>query len=216
MPIVVLALFSCEKKPALAPTVPAQPPAGAVAAVRKTATPAAPVAGVASATALLTEEKVKGYVVYTREISSVASEAMGMAGAAFARSKGDKAALERHMARDERAKRLAAASQAALTKSGLTQAEVGVLSQVLAQHYAKRMVAVAAVEGLAKSKAQAKGKPGILDGIYQKQIDEGQAARAEFEKQHGKAALAVVDKYEKDFLEAQEAMLKAAFKRPGK
>jgi hypothetical protein len=211
--------IACDKKnenvsPAEPPSAPPSSPKAAAAPV--SAPTAAPAAAPASAAALLTDEKVKGYVIYTKEIGTVAAEAMGMAGSAYARSKGDQKGFERALSADERTKKVAAASQAALEKSHLTQAEVGQLTQILSPYYTRRMMAKGAEEAMAKAKAASKGKAGILEGIYKKQIDEVVALRAEMEKKYGSAAMAIMDKYEKDCIEAQEAMVKAAFRRPPK
>ena len=88
------------------------------------------------------------------------------------------------------------------------------MTRLLSGYYTKRMMAKSAAESMEKSKA--KGKPGMLDEIYKKQVAEADEARAEMEKKYGKDAVAALDKNEKDFIEAQSAMLKAALRGPGK
>jgi hypothetical protein len=160
---------------------------------------AAPAAEVA-----ITPEKVKAFIVYQREISGAAGDLGGMfAGVARGGKASDALA-------SPSGKGLAGQAQSALSKSGLTQEEVAGLTRTLATYYTKRMFVADAKRELARPKP--KGRPGILDDMYRKQLEDGEKARAEFGRRHGQAALQAADQHEQEYLEIMHAMMKGILK----
>jgi hypothetical protein len=200
---VAVAIAGCSKKSA------DEPPQAAGSVATPSPTPATPPS--LDPKSLLTEAKVKGFIDYTRAITPYAGEAMGMATEALRRNKGDRAAMKRELLADQRTHMLSKVGAVALKKAGLTQAEATGLSRILARHYAKRMMVPNATAELAKVKGKKGSEP--LEKMYQQQLADAEVSRTEFGKTYGKDALALADKFEKDYLEVQQAMLKAAFKR---
>jgi hypothetical protein len=183
------------REPSAAAPAPAAPAAPA-------ASPAEPAAGAPNVAALLTDDKVRRYLVYQREIAGGAKGIGAMIGAAAPKvQKGEKPDVRLD---DRNAGGLANAGQRGLAQSGLPLEEITQLTTVLTPYYTQRMMAVDAAKSLAKAKGP------IMTGIFQKQVDKGSQLRADFEKQHGKAALATVDKHEKEAIQIQELLLKNA------
>jgi hypothetical protein len=182
-----------------------KPPRPARAAAPRV--PGAAAAG-PDAAALLTDAKVKGFIAYHREISGGAGELRGMVGSAMKDAKGDPRKIG--MPSGPGTEGLAARGQTGLQKSGLTQEEVSALTQLLTPYYTTRGFGLDAEEALAKAKGR---RPGILDGMHREQIAKAAQARAEFGRKHGAAALAVVDRYEREFHASTQAMMKSFFKK---
>ena len=197
-----------DKSPAPTAPPPAARPAAPAPVPPARPAVAPPVTG--DVTALLTEEKIKGYVTYQREIAGMAGDAFSVGMNAYAKGKGDQKKFEKEMAKDERTKKLAEVGENALKKSGLTQAEISALTPVLSKDDVTRMMAADSAKALEQAKQ--KGKPGILGDMHKKQVEEGEQARTAFGAKYGKAALAAADKYEKDYIETTSAMMKAVFK----
>jgi hypothetical protein len=179
----------------------ASPPARPAAEAPPAPAEAAPGEAPAVA-ALLTDQKVKGYLAWQREVAAGAKGIGGMIGAAAPRvRKGEAPAVNTG---DPAMQGLGNAGERGLAKSGMPQEEITALARVLTSYYTQRMMAVDAAGSLAKAKGP------VMAGIFKKQVEQGDKVRADFEKKHGKAALAVVDKHEKEALEIQSLLLKNA------
>lgn len=168
--------------------------------------PPPPPAAAADPKALMTEEKLRGYVEYQKAITGVAGEMMGALAGAAAKAPGDEKAVEKAMDRKDFAK----AAEDALKKGGLSQQDVGVLGSILSEYYTTRMFALDAQKSL--DEAKAKGKKPLAAGVLQGQVDQGEAARKAFGEKYGADALAAADKVEPDFIASQKALLDAALK----
>jgi hypothetical protein len=191
--------------PAVKPAAPAPSAAPTAAAVPGAA--AAPVA--ADVKALLTEDKVARFATYQKEISAVTAEAVGMGMKAYQKAGADQKKMEKAIAADDRTAKIAAASKAALDKSGLTQDEVTRLSQVLTPYYARAY----AMEQMFKPKGTAKKPAGandIMAKIHEGQMAQLETARKEFSDKYGADALAVVRKHEEEFMAINEKIMGAA------
>ncbi|HEY3352228.1 MAG TPA: hypothetical protein VGQ83_03200 [Polyangia bacterium] len=161
------------------------------------AEPATPPPSAAPAS-LLTEAKVRGFIVYQREISGAGGDAIAAFGPAAARAKGGPGGMGPSAATD----RLAARSEAALRKSGLTQEEVTALSGILTPYYSKRVRARDAQKALAQSKSG-----GVMDSMYRKRLADAEQARTDFSRTYGAASLAAVERHEAEYHVIAQAMV---------
>jgi hypothetical protein len=164
---------------------------------------------------LLTDDKLKSFLSYQKEIAAATSEAMGMGMSAVAKVGTDPKKLEKEVTKDDRYAKIAAASKAALAKSGLTQDEMVKLTQVLSPYYAR---VYAAAHFLGSNPPTAGGeppKPGSMEAARLKSQEQRLASletsRKEFGDRYGAAALELVKKYEPEFVEINKKMMAAAF-----
>jgi hypothetical protein len=148
--------------------------------------PASPAPAASAGATLLTDDNVKRFMAWQR---SVAGAVTG-------------ATLTRGVSQSQ-----VEAAQRVMASSRISQTEITELSTILVPYYGRRRAAVDAAKNVSR------GASGLMAGFYQKQIKEGEDLRSALEKQHGKAALAVVDKYEKEYLAIQDLMLKNVTRR---
>ena len=151
--------------------------------------------------ALLTDDKLKGYANYNREISSVTGELMSSGMKAFSKSRGDAQEFGKELSKDENASKIDKVYKAALSKSGLTQDEISELGEILGSYIA--MVSFAAGDGTKLKQAKAKfpdkyGPEAML-----------KKAKAEVTAKYGPEAMAVVERHEKELVETTNLMLAA-------
>jgi hypothetical protein len=208
--LLTLSLSAC-KKSSEQPPQPASATSAAPAPVSPPAHPQTSVPATVNEAALLTDEKVKGMVTYTKILSGGADGLMHAAVGAHARAGGDPRKAAGEMLKSEGMNKLADVGSRALAQSGLTQQELSMLMKVLAPYFTRRKMAADASKALAEIKA--KGKPSVMENFYKQQVEKGEKVRQEFAGTYGKDALAIVDRHEQDYFAAQAAMLKAAFKK---
>jgi hypothetical protein len=202
----LVAAFACKKEPSLPP-----PPA----ALAKSSPHSA--ISVDGAKALLTEDKVTRFATYQKEITGVTADAVGIGLAAYQKGAADPKSFEKAAARDDRSAKIAAASEAALKKSGLSQNEVTTLTRVLTPYYTRVYVlgeGMAKLMGGGSGDGAGKGKPNLMAEAMAK-ATQGNAAqletmRKDFAKQYGAEALALVQKHEPEFMVINEKMMGAA------
>lgn len=150
------------------------------------------------AKALLTEDKLGRFAAYQKTISSLTGDGMGMGMQART-----KTGMQGAASADDRSAKLAAARKSALDKSGLTQDEIGKLTQLLTPYYAR----VRAMERLFGKTAATKGEQsqpappaGSMEAARLKAQDDQraqlEAMRREFAMQYGAKALELVKKHE--------------------
>ncbi len=203
--LLLVPLFACKKE---SPT-PASTPAAAQPAAQAPAAPPAAAPG-DDVKALLTEDKITRFATYQKEISAVTSEAVGAGVAAYQKGGGDQKKFEKAVAADDRTAKIAAASQAALEKSGLSQAEVSRLTSVLTPYYAKAY----AMTEMFKGDDSKDKKPGSVEDVMAKVREEQkgkvEAMRKEFAAKYGEDALALVRKHEPEFFALNEKIMGAA------
>lgn len=129
---------------------------------------------------LITNDKIDRYIIYQKEMNTVMDLAMGAAVGAANKSGGNQKGFEKELSKDERTKKIGEVNAIALTKSGLTQAEVGQLVQIISPYAA----------GTAFGDAEGQKK-----------------AREEFSAQYGTVALAIMEKRQPELAKLQEEML---------
>jgi hypothetical protein len=223
--LLVPLFIACKKdearKPPAEPPSPTQPMGNttAVKAREGAALPSRPTPpNLGDVKALLTEDKLARFVTYQKQLASVSSEAMGMGMSAYQKAGTDQKKLEKAVVADDRFAKIAAASKAALEKSGLTQDEVSKLTTVLTPYYA-RIYAMSNLFGKpADAKvAEAKGeqpKPGSMEAARLKaqegRMERLETTRKEFADQYGADALERVKKHEPEFMAINEKMMGAA------
>ena len=132
--------------------------------------------------ALVTEDKIGRYIIYQKELNSVAALAMGAAGQAFTKSGGSQKDFEKELSKDERSKKIADTQASALAKSGLTQIEAMELAKIVSTY-----------------------TPGATMGDAEMK----QKAREEFTAKYGPEALAVLEKRLPELSKLQDEMLDA-------
>lgn len=125
----VVATVSCSKEPS--PSSGAAPTAGEAA---KTAVPET--AKSLDPKALISDDKISRFVIYQKEMNSVADLAMAAGIDALKDSGGSQKAMEKALAKDGRAQKIVEAQASALSKSGLTQTEANEISNVLTPYIA--------------------------------------------------------------------------------
>jgi len=201
----------------------AVPPSSVAPAARTpgaTMRPTAPVVDVEAAKALLTEDKLSRFATYQKEMLSVTSDAVGVGMQAYAKGGTDQKKFQGAMAADDRTNKVAAKSQDALAKSGLTQDEMIKLTHVVTRYYGRAYVLQDAANKLADlrkkiDEAKAKGKePSVVDTAMEKaysgQAAQLEATRKEFAAQYGEPALALMQKHEPEFFAINQKMMGAA------
>ena len=156
-------------------------PKAASAAVARLTTPQ-------QAAVVITDEKVKGYLVYMREMSPATAKWM----------KSGK------LTGDEQMKAMQKASEEALKKAGITMSDMQSLSLLTGEYFGQALVgrdAEKALAGIAQRKAD--GKPGLGDKelveVHQNTMNEFQKVRADYVKKYGESAVQVLDKYADEF-----------------
>ena len=166
------------------PESPAGKPPAAAESAKKLAesAPAAPDAAPTDAKSLITDDKVARYIVYQREMNTVAGLVMGAATQAYGASGGDQKKFEKEMSKDERTKKIADTEASALAKSGLTRAEVMAMVQVIAPY-----------------------TPGATMGDDEMK----KKARADFSAKYGPEVLAVLERHLPELSKLQDEMLGA-------
>ena len=218
---IVLGLFACSKEPAkpvVPPPLAAPPAAPAVPAAN---VPRPTVAGDGSGQAVLTEDKISRFLTYQKEISAVTAEAVAVGVGAYQKGGADQKKFEKAMGQDDRTAKIAAASKAALEKSGLAQDDVTKLTRVLTPYYARVYALQMLLGGMGAGKAKAEGKKAgdgksptgleaALDKMHDGQSAQLEKARKDFAEQYGQAALELVKKHEPEFLVINEKMMNAA------
>jgi hypothetical protein len=209
-------IAACQK--AAEPTAAQEMPAEAKK-LADSAPTAAEMKGVEEATAegakALTEEKLKAFLVYEREMLPHTRLAMGMATAAF--QKAGKAMAD-EMSRDERLKVLQEAQKAALEKAGLTLAEIPSISLITNSYYPQRSVdqkSKADLEAASKRIAEARAKgtePSIMDtameSALREQLATHETERRDFEKEHGIEVVQLLEKHLAEYVELNEQRMK--------
>jgi hypothetical protein len=215
--LVVLPL-ACKKQEAAEPAASPVPPPLASA---KAPPPRPPFARPARPTGpsptevkpLLTEDKVTRFATYQKEISTMTTEAVGVGLSAHRKAGTDPKKLEKAVVADDRSATLAAASQAALKKSGLTQNEVTKLTQVLTPYYS-RLYALERMFGRSGGDETPAKKPGAIAEamarVREKRAARAAAVRQEFSERYGEDALALVKQHEPEFFAINEKMMNAA------
>ena len=132
---------------------------------------------------LLTDDKLTRYIVYQREMNTVAGLVLGAAGQAFQKSGGNQKGFEKELSQDERTKKIADTEASALSKSGLTRMEAMAIAKVVSTY-----------------------TPGATMGNDEMK----KQAREKFTAQYGSAALAVMEKRLPELSRLQDEMLGAA------
>jgi hypothetical protein len=168
--------------------------------------------------ALLTEDKLSRFATYQKEVLTATSEAVSTATHQQSGTEPEK--LPGAMANNDPAAKVAAASKAALDRSGFTQEEVYKLNQVVTSYYARgyaaRDAGKKAEEVRARiADAKAKGKPPnpvdtALEKVYSDQLARFEDVRKEFAATYGADAMAVVKEHEPDFFAINEKIIGAA------
>lgn len=150
---------------------------------RKLAQEAAPTAAPSvDPKVLITEDKIGRYIIYQKEMNTVADLVMGAAMGAFNKSGGSQKGFEKELSKDERIKKIADTEASALAKSGLTRAEAMDISRIVSSY----------TPGATMGDAEMKKK-----------------AREEFSAKYGPAALAVLEKQLPQLERLQDEMLGA-------
>jgi hypothetical protein len=155
---------------------------------------------------LLTDDKIGRWLVYLDELAGGAGAVGKIVGQVGTQVGAGKDAKEVKLDPAD-SQELATAGQKGLEKSALTQQEISRLSRILTPYFGKRTRAT-------KAKQELAGKPGGMAEIYEKQVQQGEAARAELEQHYGRAALAAADRHEARFAEVQEKLTNAMLKKP--
>ncbi|HCF60522.1 MAG TPA: hypothetical protein DFS52_21310 [Myxococcales bacterium] len=164
----------------------------------------------------LTEEKLKAFIVYEREMLPQTKLAMEMAMGAFKKAGKD---MAKEMSRDERRKVMEEAQKAALAKSGLEQGDIPKLSMITTEYYTPRVIALDSEKEQAErqkrmDEAKAAGKePGLMDKALfdstKEQLDRFAADRQKFMEKYGKETVELLDKYIDPFTELQRERMNA-------
>jgi len=199
--LAVLCLFGCNESPLTKGEPKPASASGAPAPV--TAAPGAPLQ--------LTDDKLTRFAVYQREMLPVMGQAMNAAGSAFAKSGSDARKFGDEMAGGEQGRNIAKVSEAALAKSGLTQAEVSELSRLTSEYYGQAMVTAEMKKALA-SPSEAEE----MKDFYRKQLEEFEVYKRDYAQKHGAATLALLEKHSDEFVALTHEMLNAMVTRPKK
>lgn len=142
----------------------------------------APAAPALDPKSLITDDKVSRYIVYQKEMNTVAGLVMGAATGAFAKSGGDQKQFEKALSADERTKKIADTEASALAKSGLTRSEVMEMVKIIAPY-----------------------TPGATMGDDEMK----KKAREEFLAKYGPEVLAVLERHLKELSALQDEMFGA-------
>jgi hypothetical protein len=175
--VLVLTNISCSREPAPSNTQSAAETAQQ--AVQNAPSPAVS----PDPKTLVTDDKISRYIIYQREINTVADLLMGAATQAYAKSGGDQNGFQKELAQDERTKKIAAAQASALSKSGLGQSEAVELSKIVSTFTAGATIGD---EEMKKT------------------------ARDEFSSKYGAGALGIMEKHLPELSKLQDEMLSAA------
>jgi hypothetical protein len=202
---------ACKKHPPVKPAAPAISPR---AQQPNPPTAQLPRLTPEEAKALLTEDKISRFATYQKERMRATLDVVRPAPAAP--RKGQTAAPQPQgpLSADERRAKLAAARQAALTKSGLSEEELGKLNQLLRPYYARLFHMQLAIKRAEKTLAEleaakAKGKGQSdhdhgLPNVKRAQANQVTAARKDFAARYGDEALKLVQKHESEFFTINE------------
>jgi hypothetical protein len=211
----LLFLGACKKREPASPPVPARP----TRSQPPIPPPPPPPPGVDSpeVTELLTEDKLKRFLTYQKELVAP-PPAEATPGTAAAQKTGtySKKPAEAAVPRDDRAARVAAG----LKKSGLSQDEAAKLSRLLVPYYARVATMQDAMKRseaarLRLEEAKKAGKePNPVDKAMEKALGDQsrriEAVRTEFASRYGAERFALLQKHEADFLPIQLKMMNAA------
>jgi hypothetical protein len=215
-------LGACKKDAPASPTAPVSPTAARRAPIPPLPAPPARVVGPAPAelTALLTEDKLAHFAAYQKEMLAATADATGLGLAAYQKSGTDSKKFQNAVAADDRAAKVAAVSQAALEKCGLTQDEVSKLNHAVTPYYARLYAMQDALKKAGEvhariEEAKAKGKEPspvdtAMDKVYGEQSNRIETMRKDFAAKYGEDGLAVVKKHEPEFMVINEKMMAAA------
>jgi hypothetical protein len=132
---------------------------------------------------LITDDKVGRYIVYQKEVNTVADLVMGAAMGAFNKSGGSQKGFEKELSKDERLKKIADTEASALAKSGLTRLEAQELAKVVSAY----------TPGATMGDAEMKKK-----------------AREDFGAKYGPTVLAAMEKHLPELARLQDEILSAA------
>ncbi|MGI5864047.1 MAG: hypothetical protein ACOX6T_18600 [Myxococcales bacterium] len=164
----------------------------------------------------LTEEKLKAFIVYEREMLPHTKLAMGMAIGAFKKAGKD---MAKEISKDERRKVMEEAAKAALAKSGLDRSDIPKLSTITAEYYTTRVLAMQSEKEQAErqkrmDEAKAAGKePGLMDKAMfdatKEQLDSFEADRQKFVEKYGKETVELLEKYVEQFAEIHRERMNA-------
>lgn len=131
---------------------------------------------------LITDEKIGQYIVYQKEMTTVADLMIGVAGQALNKSDGSQKSLEKALSEDERTRKIADTQASALAKSGLTQMQAMEIAKIVSSY-----------------------TPGATMGDAEMK----QQARQEFLTQYGPEVLGVLEKRLPELSKLQDEMLGA-------
>ena len=143
------------------------------------------------AAVVLTEEKMKAYLAYSREMAPMTAKIMQEA---------------KGIPSPGQAKEMQSASDAAMQKAGLTLPEMQSLSLTTGEYFGQRY-ATREAEKTLKEIAQRKtaDKPDATDEamveVHQQTVKDFKKTRADFVAKYGAAAADLLDKYEPEFSE---------------
>jgi hypothetical protein len=156
--------------------------------------------------ALLTDAKVKAFIVYLRAASSgVGGVGAGMiSDAAPQAAQGERPTVDVSGAGMQD---LGAAARKGQQQSGLSQAEIKKLTEILAPYYGERVGPADAAQALKAGTGSA-----ALAAFYRETVEKGEKVRAEFARKYGEAALRVVDAHEAEYLAVQQEMVERAMR----
>jgi hypothetical protein len=171
--------------------------------------------------ASITEEKLAAFAVYQREMIPMMGLTMNVAMGALkiGKSRSDK---EDVAAKDEQAKALKAAQEAACKKAGILMSDIPGLTFITAEYYAKRGAAITLQEDIDETRkkiadAKAAGKePSPVDTAmeerYAEMLEEHPDIRKEYEAKYGKDLVDLLAKHEAEFIEINDLRVRAALK----
>jgi hypothetical protein len=171
----VIASISCGKSPS--------PSGTASTAVETAKTAAQEPAKPLDPKTLITDDKIGRFIVYEKEMISVVDLAIGAGADALRKSGDSQKDLEKELSKDDRTQKIGNTQAAALTKSGLTQAEANEISKMLSPYIA----------GFTIGDDEMKKK-----------------SRDEMKSQYGPEAVAVFEKRLPELSKLQEEMLQKA------
>lgn len=157
----------------------------------------------APASTVVTDAKVKAFLVYLRGASKGAGGAGKMLDAAAKDVRPGEAPKVKPGG--EGMKELGAAAQKGQRDSGLTDDDIAQLTSILTPYYAKRGTVADAQAGLKRY-----GDMPKMAEMFKQWLKEAEQARVEFGKRYGDAALKAVDDAEPEYFAIQEETLKRA------
>lgn len=120
---------------------------------------------------LINDDKVGRYLIYQKEMNTVADLVMGAAMGAFNKSGGSQKGFEKELSKDERIKKIADTETSALAKSGLTRSEAMEISRIVSTYTPGATMGDAEMKKKAREEFSAKHGPEVL-GVLEKRLPE--------------------------------------------